>query len=109
MSVNHRHQGMRCRRHRLSRPKGPSSLSPGHRPGFATHDDRRPEGLRHASRPGITPPDRTPLGRGDVSGGCHPGRYPGLRNPAPLALKRITMRHEEEIAAGRKELEGLLG
>ena len=108
MSVNHRHQGMRCRRHRLSRPNGPSSLSPGHRPGFATRGDRRPEGLRYGSRPGITPPDRTPLGR-RMRGGADPGRCPGLRNPAPLALKRVTMRHEEEIAAGRKELEGLLG
>jgi hypothetical protein len=102
---------MNMHRH-FFRPNGPISLSPGHRPGTGTPMIGRPEGPRSVLAWFGTQPYRAPLARGIPTDG-NPGRCPGLRNDAPLARKTITMRKrkmnfEDEIAMGRKELEGLL-
>jgi len=100
-------------------PNGPTSLSPGqrpgsegHRPGWATPMIGRPVGPRSGAAWFGAPWYRTPLVRGIPTDG-NPGRCPGLRNDAPLALKTITMgkckmNREHKITKGRKELEGLL-
>ena len=65
----------------IGRPEGPSSLSPGQRPGnTASHKPRWPEGPRYVA----------PSGQEMISVPLSPGRCPGLRNPAPLALGRNT-------------------
>ena len=73
----------------------------------------RPEGPRSVLAWFRGQPYRAPLAR-NIPTDEDPGRCPGLRNDAPLARKRITMRKckmnfEDEIAKGRNELEGLLG
>ena len=89
----------------------------GQRPGNAGTIDRRPEGSRYRSGEAGPVTDRAPLGRRVARTGWNPGRCPGLRNDAPLAretctsegiLKRLA-KLEQEIAEGRKELEGMLG
>ena len=94
-------------------PNGPISLSPGRCPGSAPPTDWRPEGLRYGAAWFAVQPYRAPVARRIPADG-NPGRCPGLRNDAPLARKRITMRKcnmnfEDEFAKGRKELERLLG
>jgi hypothetical protein len=73
-------------------PNGPISLSPGQRPGLGTPTDWRPVGPRSGVARFRSHQYRTPLGRGDLCGGPDPGRCPRLRNDAPLARKRSTMR-----------------
>jgi len=97
---------MIIRRQNIFRPKGPISLSPGHRPGWATPIGGRPVGPQSGGAWFGTPGYRAPLVRGIVTD-AYPGRCPGLRNAAPLARKRITMM-KDQMAKGRKELEGLL-
>jgi len=89
------------------RPNGPSSLSPGQRPGLACRMGLRPEGPGYAAAAGIAAGHRTPLGRLQIAGVRYPGRCPGLRNFAPLALKALGQL-EAEIQRGMKELEGML-
>jgi hypothetical protein len=81
----------------IRRPKGPSSLSPGRRPGLTfPHDFIRPVGAEYR----------------DLSGRMicrheYPARWAGLRDGAPLALKALGQL-EAEIQQGMKELEGML-
>jgi hypothetical protein len=94
-------------------PKGPTSLSPGQRPGTGTPIIRRPVGPRYGFAWFRVQPYRAPLARG-IPVDMDPGRCPGLRDWAPLARKRSTMgkckmKREDEITRGRKEREGLLG
>jgi len=72
-----------ARRHFLW-PNGPTSLSPGQRPGWMTPIDRRPVGTRYGIAWFDVPPYRAPLARANPTG-ANPGRCPGLRNDAPLA------------------------
>ena len=91
-------------------PNGPTSLSPGQRPGWAPPTDWRPEGPRSGLALFGAQPYRAPLARGIVTG-SDPGRCPGLRNDTPLVLKNIMKNNaqlEDEIANGRNEREGLL-
>ncbi len=91
-------------------PNGPLSLSPGHRPVWGTPMIGRPVGPRSGLAWSGVQPYRAPLARG-ISADANPGRCPRLRNDAPLARKKILPRLaklEDEIAKGRKELEGLL-
>ncbi len=79
------------------RPKGPSFLSPGQRPGLTFPQNFiRPEGAEYR----------------DLSGRMicwheYPARWAGLRDDAPLALKALGQL-EAEIQQGMKELEGML-
>ena len=103
---------MNIRRQNIFRPKRPTSLSPGQRPGSGTPIGWRPVGPRSGAVWSGAPWYRAPLVRGIPTDG-NPGRCPGLRNDAPLALKTITMgkckmNREDKITKGRKELEGLL-
>ena len=65
----------------------------------------RPEGPRYAGV--VAGRYRAPLGRMNVSIVRYPGRCPGLRDDAPLALKALGQL-EAEIQQGMKELEGML-
>jgi hypothetical protein len=65
-------------------PKGPKSLSPGQRPGTGTSTDSRPEGPRSVLAWFGVQPYRAPLARG-IRTDMIPGRCPGLRNDAPVA------------------------
>ena len=87
-------------------PNGPTSLSPGQRPGTGTPIIRRPVGPRYGFAWFRAQPYRAPLARGIPTDG-YPGRCPGLRNWAPLARKNITMINREMIH-GWDELEGVL-
>ena len=95
------------------RPEGPKYDSLGQRPRFRRVMKLRPEGPQSGAAWCDAQPYRAPLARRIPADG-NPGRCPGLRNDAPLARKRITMRkwkmnRENEITKGRNELEGLLG
>ena len=91
----------------IHRPKGPSSLSPAQRAGYSCRQIMRPEGPRYAVAVWVAAGYRAPLGRTNVSvAGC-PGRCPGLRDDAPLALKALGQL-EADIQQGMKELEDML-
>ena len=68
------------------RPKGPSSLSPAQRAGYACRPTMRPEGPRYVVAEWAAAGYRAPLGRLNVSVAVYPGHCPGLRDGAPLAL-----------------------
>jgi len=70
------------------RPNGPSSLSPGRRPGSTRRIDLRPEGPRYERR--VAPVYRTPLGRPNWMH-PNPARWAGLRNHGPLARNTTGM------------------
>jgi len=85
---------MIIRRQHIFRPNGPTSLSPGQRPGSegqrpgsATPIGWRPVGPRSGVAWFGAQRYRTPLVRGNLTD-VNPGRCPGLRNDAPLARKQ---------------------
>ncbi len=70
-----------------ARPKGPLFLSPAQRAGYApAYFVMRPEGPRYVHGNRVPEGDRAPLGRTNISMAVTPGRCPGLRDDAPLAL-----------------------
>jgi hypothetical protein len=95
------------------RSEGPKHDSLGQRPRCGRVVKLRPEGPLQPARMVSGSSCAAPLGLGNFWGDSYPGRCPGLRDDAPLARKRSTMRKckmnfEDEIAKGRIELEGLL-
>lgn len=94
------------------RPEGPKHDSLGQRPRCGRVVKLRPEGPAQPARMVAGSSCAAPLGLGNFLGASYPGRCPGLSSVAPLVLKKITRplaKLEDEIAKGRKELEGLLG
>ena len=87
---------------------GAQFLSPGQRPGFASPTNiMRPERPRYAEVNFVVAGYRTPLGRINVSVARYPGRCPGLRDEAPLALASLG-KLETDIQQGMKEPEGMM-
>ena len=84
------------------RPKGPPSLSPGQRPGYAGRIRLRPVGPRYEWR--NAPAYRAPLGRTNLLMAGDPARWAGLRNHGPLArthaVVRITALSQTSAVAG---------
>ena len=71
---------MNIRRQNIFRPKGPTSLSPGQRPGSGTPIGWRPVGPRSGAAWFRVQPYRAPLGRADLSD-AYPGQRPGWATP----------------------------
>ena len=94
------------------RPKGPKHDSLGQRPRCGRVVKLRPEGPLQPAQIVADTRCAAPLGLGNFLGNLNPGRCPGLSYVAPMGLKKILTRLaklEDEIAKGRKELEGMLG